>query len=75
MDFLLGLSNLRLYLIAVLAINVEDLLLEDSASEIKNNAMESAADKEIFSEEQNDWYLFQKDKYVLFEDSRTASAK
>ena len=62
MDFLLGLVNLRLYLIAVLAINVEDLLLEDSASEIKNNAMESAAAKEIFLEEQNDWYLFQKDK-------------
>ena len=62
-------------MIAVLAINAEDLLLEDSASEIKNNAMESAAAKEIFLEEQNDWYLFQKDKYVLLEGSRTASAK
>ena len=62
-------------MIAVLAINAEDLLLEDLASEIKNNAMESAADKEIILEEQKDWYLFQKDKHVLFADSRTASAK
>ena len=47
---------------AVLAIKVEDLLPEDSANVIRNKAMELAADKEIFLEEQNDLYLLQKDK-------------
>ena len=74
-DFLLGFSNFKLYLIAVLAIKAEDLLLEDSAKEIKNKAIESAAVNGIFLDEQNDWYLFQKDRYVLFEESRTASSK
>ena len=53
-DLLLGLRSFKLYLIAVLAINAEDLLSEDSAKEIINNAIESAADNEIFLDEQKD---------------------